>query len=151
MKVILLKDIKGTGKKDQIIEASDGFARNYLIPRKLAVEATATNLNAVQNQKAAVDHKKQQEKQQAQELAKKLEGVEITIHVRAGEKGRLFGKVTNQEIADALNEQFSLEIDRRKISVGTIKEVGPAEAEIKLYPEVAATLKLNIVAQEEKK
>ncbi|MDR2515494.1 MAG: 50S ribosomal protein L9 [Christensenellaceae bacterium] len=148
MKVILLKDIKGTGKKDQIIEASDGFARNYLLPRKLAVEASAANLNAIAGAKAAADHRREAERLAALEQAKKLEEFTVTVSVRAGEKGRLFGKVTNQEIADALKAQFGLEIDRRKISVGTIKELGENEAELKLFAEISAKLKLRIVAQE---
>ena len=93
MKVILLKDIKGTGKKDQIIEASDGFARNYLFPRKLAVEASASNLNAIENAKSAQSHRKEVERQEAQELAKKMGDMVVEIAVRAGENGRLYGKV----------------------------------------------------------
>ncbi|MDR3086108.1 MAG: 50S ribosomal protein L9 [Christensenellaceae bacterium] len=148
MKVILLKDIKGTGKKDQIIEASDGFARNYLLPRKLAVEASASNLNAIAGAKAAADHRREAERLAAREQAKKLEEFTVNVAVRAGEKGRLFGKVTNQEIADALKAQYGIEVDRRKISVGTIKELGENEAEVKLFPEISAKLKLKIVAQE---
>lgn len=148
MKVILLKDIKGTGKKDQIIEASDGFARNYLFPRKLAVEANAANLNSVENAKKAIDHKKEVEKQEAKEQAERLSKLTLTIKVRAGEKGKLFGKVTNQEIADALQEQHGISVDKRKISLDTIKEIGEAQAELKLYPEISAKLKLNVVAQD---
>ena len=96
MKVILLKDIKGTGKKDQIIEASDGFARNYLFPRKLAMEASAANLNAIENAKSAQSHRKEVEKQEAQELARKMGEMVVEVAVRAGENGKLFGKVTNQ-------------------------------------------------------
>lgn len=148
MKVILLQDIKGTGKKDQIIEASDGFARNYLFPRKLAVEANAANLNSVQNKKKALDHKKEVEKQKALEYAKQLGQKSVTVEVRAGENGRLFGKVTNQEIADALKAQHGIEIDKRKISVDTIKELGEAVAEVRLYPEVSTKIKLNVVARD---
>ena len=148
MKVILLKDIKGTGKKDQVIEASDGFARNYLFPRKLAMEANAANLNSIETAKKAQDHRKEQEKLQAMEYAKQLSAKQVTVQVRAGEKGRLFGKVTNQEIADALKAQHGIQIDKRKISVDTIKEVGDAEAEVRLYPEVSAKLRLKVVAKE---
>ena len=95
MKVILLKDIKGTGKKDQIIEASDGFARNYLFPRKLAMEASAANLNAIENAKSAQSHRKEVEKQEAQELARKMGEMTVEVSVCAGENGKLFGKVTN--------------------------------------------------------
>ena len=147
MKVILLQDIKGTGKKDQIIEASDGFARNYLFPRKLAKEANSVNLNAIEKAKAAESHRKDLEKQAAQELAKKMGDMVVTVPVRAGENGRLYGKVTNQEIADALKEKYGMEVDKRKITVDTIKEVGDAEALVKLYPEISAKLKLKIVAE----
>jgi len=148
IKVILLKDIKGTGKKDQVIEASDGFARNYLFPRKLAMEANAANLNSIETAKKAQDHRKEQEKLQAMEYAKQLSAKQVTVQVRAGEKGRLFGKVTNQEIADALKAQHGIQIDKRKISVDTIKELGDAEAEVRLYPEVSAKLRLKVVAKE---
>ena len=96
MKVILLKDIKGTGKKDQIIEASDGYARNYLFPRKLAVEASSANLNAIETAKSAQNHRKEVEKKEAQELAKKMSEMSVDVAVRAGENGKLYGKVTNQ-------------------------------------------------------
>lgn len=147
MKVILLKDIKGTGKKDQIIEASDGFARNYLFPRKLAVEASNANLNAIETAKSAQSHRKEVEKEEAKALAQKMSDMTVEIAVRAGENGRLFGKVTNQEVADALKAKYGMEVDKRKISIDTIKEVGDAEAVVKLYPEVSAKLKLKIVPQ----
>ena len=148
MKVILLKDIKGTGKKDQIIEASDGFARNYLFPRKLAVEASASNLNAIENAKSAQSHRKEVERQEAQELAKKMGDMVVEIAVRAGENGRLYGKVTNQEVADALKAKYGMDIDKRKITVEAVKNVGETEAVIKLYPEISAKIKLNIVAKD---
>ena len=148
MKVILLKDIKGTGKKDQIIEASDGFARNYLFPRKLAVEASSSNLNAIENAKSAQSHRKEVERQEAQELAKKMGDMVVEIAVRAGENGRLYGKVTNQEVADALKAKYGMDIDKRKITVDAVKNVGETEAVIKLYPEISAKIKLNIVAKD---
>ena len=148
MKVILLKDIKGTGKKDQIIEASDGFARNYLFPRKLAVEASASNLNAIENAKSAQSHRKEVERQEAQELAKKMGDMAVETAVRAGENGRLYGKVTNQEVADALKAKYGMDIDKRKITVDAVKNVGETEAVIKLYPEISAKIKLNIVAKD---
>ena len=111
MKVILLKDIKGTGKKDQIIEASDGFARNYLFPRKLAIEATGANLNAIETAKSAQSHRKEVEKKEAQELAKKMGEMSVDVYVRAGENGKLYGKVTNQEVADALKKHDQLPYD----------------------------------------
>lgn len=147
MKVILLKDIKGTGKKDQIIEASDGFARNYLFPRKLATQASAANLNAIENAKSAQNFRKEAERKEAQEQAKKMGEMVVEISVRAGENGRLFGKVTNQEVAVALKGKYGIDIDKRKITVDGIKNVGDAEATVKLYPEISAKLKLKIVSQ----
>ena len=145
MKVILLCDVKGTGKKDQIIEASDGYARNYLFPRKLAMEASSANLNAIETAKSAQNHRKEVEKKEAQELAKKMG--EMSVDVRAGENGKLYGKVTNQQVADALKAKYGIDVDKRKITVDGIKNVGAAEAVVKLYPEVSAKLKLNIVAK----
>jgi len=147
MKVILTQDIKGTGKKDQIIEVSDGYARNFLFPRKLALEATAANLNSVKNLKAAEAHRKDEEKKEALVLAEKMKGLVVDVPVKAGENGKLFGAVTNQEVATALQKQHGIEIDKRKINLGTIKNIGPAEAQVRVYAETVATLKLNIVAK----
>lgn len=148
MKVILKQDIKGIGKKDEIHEVSDGYARNYLFPRKLAVEASASNLNAIENAKSAQSHRKEVERQEAQELAKKMGDMVVEIAVRAGENGRLYGKVTNQEVADALKAKYGMDIDKRKITVDAVKNVGETEAVIKLYPEISAKIKLNIVAKD---
>ena len=147
MKVILKQDVKGIGKKDEIHEVSDGYARNFLFPRKLAVEASNANLNAIETAKSAQSHRKEVEKEEAKALAKKMSDMTVEIAVRAGENGRLFGKVTNQEVADALKANYGMEVDKRKISIDTIKEVGDAEAVVKLYPEVSAKLKLKIVPQ----
>ena len=145
MKVILLKDIKGTGKKDQIIEASDGFARNYLFPRKLAMEASAANLNAIENAKSAQSHRKEVEKQEAQELARKMGEMVVEVAVRAGENGKLFGKVTNQEVADALKARYGLDIDKRKIHLDTdIKAFGGYHIEVKLYNGITAKLAVSV-------
>lgn len=146
MKVIFLEDVRGSGKKGDILNVSDGYARNFLFPKKLATEATAQNLNSIEKQKKAVVHKKEQEKQSALELRAKMKDIEVAVAVRAGEGGRLFGSVTNQEIADALKEQHGIDIDRRKIVLeNAIKQTGPAQCEIKLFAEVSANLKLNIV------
>lgn len=148
MKVILLSDVKGTGKKDQILEVSDGFARNYLLPRKLAVAATADALGAIQTAKKAQEHKKSKEKEAAVALAKRIGEMTLTVSVRAGENGRLFGSLTTQEIADTLLAQHGVEIDKRKVSLEEpVKAVGDAVADLKLYPEVTAKLKLNVVAK----
>jgi large subunit ribosomal protein L9 len=148
MKVILKQDLKGTGKKDQIIEVSDGYARNFLFPRKMAVEASAQNLNSIRTAEAAKQHKKDTERDVAVDLAEKIKQMTVKVSVKAGEKGRLFGSVTTQEIADALKAQHGVDIDKRKISLEEpIKQVGAAKAVVKLYPEVSTTLSLEVVAQ----
>lgn len=147
MKVILLQDVRGSGKKDQILEVSDGYARNYLFPKKLAIEASAANLNNIRTAKAAEAHRKDMEKKEALELGEKLKALTVDVPVRAGEKGRLFGSVTNQEVADALRAQHGIEVDKRRITVESIKNVGPAEAQVRVYAETNVTLKLNILAK----
>ena len=147
MKVILTQDVKGTGTKDSIVTVSDGYARNFLFPRKLAMEATPNNLNAIRRAQEAAEHRKEMEKQEAVRMQEELKNVTVTVAVRAGENGRLFGSVTNQEVVDALKEQVGMTIDKRKVTIPTpIKNLGPAVAEIKLYTGVSAELKLNVVA-----
>ena len=114
MKVILLMDVKGTGKKDQIVEASDGFARNYLIPRKMAKEATAEALNAISRAKSADKHREDVRRAEAEQRARELKGKVVQLTVRGGENGKLYGAVTNDQIAAALKEQFGIEIDKRR-------------------------------------
>ena len=147
MKVILLQDIKGTGKKDQIIEVSDGFGRNYLLPRKLAVEATNEAVNSIENSKSAAKHREDVKKNEAEQAARELKGKTVTVKVRAGENGRLYGSITTQEIADALKAQHGVELDKRKIEVeGKVTSVGQTSITIKLYPGVAAKMNLVIEA-----
>lgn len=147
MKVILLEDIKGTGKKDQVIKVSDGYARNFLFPRKLAMEASAQNLNSLRKAEQAHQHKKDVEREEAIALAERLKEMTVRVSVKAGEKGRLFGSVTTQEISDALKEQFGVTVDKRKISLPEpIRQIGPGRAEAKLYTEVTAELTLDVVA-----
>ena len=147
MKVILLKDIKGTGKKDQIIEVSDGFGRNYLLPCKLAVEATNEAVNSIENSKSAAKHREDVKKNEAEQAARELKGKTVTVKVRAGENGRLYGSITTQEIADVLKAQHGVELDKRKIEVeGKVTSVGQTSITIKLYPGVAAKMNLVIEA-----
>ncbi len=149
MKVILLQDIKGTGKKDQLIEVSDGYARNFLLPRKMAMEASKQNVNSLKSAERATEHRKAVEKEEAQALAARLAEITINITVKAGANGRLFGSVTTQEIADALKAQHGITIDKRKISLPEpIRQCGEAKAEAKLYPEVGAVLTLNVTTGE---
>ena len=147
MKVILLENIKGVGKKDEVINAADGYARNYLLPKKLAVEANAENMSKLNNKKEAASYKKDVEKQQAEELAKKLKGILLKIRVKAGENGKIFGGVTAKEIADNLKEQYGLSIDKKKIELkDTIKTLGSFEVSVKLFEGVVAILKVEVIS-----
>ena len=148
MKVILLQDVKKMGKKGDVIEASDGYARNYLFPRKLAEEATANALHVVNAKKENERKKKLAELEAAQKLAAELKGKEVTINAKAGDNGRLFGAITNKDVAEAINSEFNLSIDKKKIVVNTIKVAGTYEVEVKLYPEVSTKMKVNIVPKQ---
>ncbi len=148
MKVILLQDIKGTGKKDQIIEVSDGFARNYLFPKKLASEANAFNLNTMQTQKDAQKHKEELLKQAAAEQAKALEGKTVVITTKIGKEGRMFGSIGPKEIADALSAQHNIQADKKKITVDSIKTLGEYSAAVKLYPSISAKIKVLVKAED---
>ena len=148
MKVILLQDVKKMGKKGDVIEASDGYARNYLFPRKLAEEATANALHIVNAKKENERKKKLAELEEAQKLAAELKGKEVTIDAKAGDNGRLFGAITNKDIAEVINKQFNLTIDKKKIVVNTIKVAGEYEVEVKLYPEVSTKMKVIIVPKQ---
>ena len=148
MKVILLDNIKGVGKKDDVIDASDGYARNYLLPRKLAVEANAENMSKLNNKKEASNYKKDMEKQSAEETAKKLKGILLKIKVKAGENGKIFGGVTAKEISDNLKNQYQIEIDKKKIELKEqIKTLGSFSVTIRLYEGVTAILKIEVLSQ----
>ena len=149
MKVILLQDIRGTGKKDQIVEASDGYARNYLIPRKLAKEATADNLNTIKLQEKARQAQIAREKAEALENAKKLESIVVKVSAKAGANGRLFGAVTNKEISEALEKQHSMVIEKNKIVLPEpIKNYGSYEVKCKFGYEISGII--HVVVSEEK-
>lgn len=144
MKVILLKDIKGTGKKDQIIEASDGFARNFLFPKGLAREASATNLNAIENAKAAQKHREDVERAKAEETRKALSGKAIKIVARGAEGGRLYGSVTAQEIADELFKQYGVKVEKRRIDVANIRNAGDFTVSVWLYAGITAEVTAKV-------
>lgn len=144
MKVILLKDIKGTGKKDQIIEASDGFARNFLFPKGLAREASATNLNAIENAKAAQKHREDVERAKAEETHKALSGKAIKIVARGAEGGRLYGSVTAQEIADELFKQYGVKVEKRRIDVANIRNAGDFTVSVWLYAGITAEMTAKV-------
>lgn len=144
MKVLLLADVKGKGKKDQIVNVSDGYARNFLFPKKLAVEADAKALADAKSKEEAKEYKIEQDKAAARELAKKLEGTIVKIKATAGADGRLYGSITTADIAQALQEQSGIQIDKRKIVTdGAIKAYGSYMLTVKLYPEIQG--KLNLV------
>ncbi len=147
MKVLLLADVKGKGKKDQIVNVSDGYARNFLFPKKLAVAADAKAMADAKNKEDARLFKIEQDKAAAREIAAKLEAAVVKIKASAGADGRLYGSITTQDIADALKEQASIEVDKRKIvSDGAIKAFGSYTLDVKLYPEIVG--KINLIVYE---
>ena len=138
MKVLLLQDVKGKGKKDQIINVSDGYARNFLFPKKLAVPATTDNMNAMRIKENARLAQIEREKEAAKETAKKLEGIKVTIKAKSGNGGKLFGAVTSKEISDALAAQFGITVEKNKIvQSDPIKNYGTYEVKCKLGHEVS--------------
>ena len=147
MKVILLQDIKQVGKKGDVIEASDGYARNFLFPRKLAQEANDSNMHILNNKKENERKQKLAELEAAQKLAGDLKGKEITIKAKAGESGKLFGAITSKDVAELIKAQYKIEIDKKKIVMDTIKLAGGYEIDVKLYPEVSTKMKVIIVPQ----
>lgn len=148
MKVILLDNIKGVGKKDEVINASDGYARNFLFPKKLAVEANNENMNKLKAKKQSEQYKKDVDKENAQKLSAELDKLNLTIKVKAGENGRIFGGVTSKEIAEELKKQHKIDIDKKKIVLAeNIKNVGSFNINIKLYEGVTGTLKVKVVSE----
>lgn len=148
MKVILLQDIKNVGRKDEIINANDGYARNFLFPKKLALEATKDNLLKLQAKKNSQAHKKNLEIEKFKKQAEKINNIELTLKVKAGENGKIFGGVTAKEIAEELKKQYKMEIDKKKIVLKeTIKNIGRFSVEVKFGEGINAKLALNIVAE----
>ena len=144
MKVILLQDVKGHGKKGELCNVSDGYARNFLFPKKLAVEADNAAMNELKNREQAAAHHKQEEINAAKETAAKLEGKTVTIKAKAGSNGKLFGSVTSKEIASEIAKTLGIEIDRKKMSVADIKNFGEYTAEIKLYTGITAKITVKV-------
>lgn len=148
MKVILKQDIKGVGKKDQIINANDGYARNFLFPKNLAVPADKGNMTNLQSKQSSEQHRKNLEKEAAIETKKKIEEVSLKIQVKSGENGKVFGSVTSKEIGDNLDKQYKIKVDKKKIILQEpIKNVGTFNIEIKLYDGVNAKLKINVIGE----
>ena len=145
MKVILLVDIPGTGKKDQIIEAADGFARNYLIPRKKAKEATPEVLNSIEKAKSADKHREDVRRAEAEERSHSLKGKVIQVQGRGGENGKLYGAITNEQIAAAIKEQYGFELDKRRIEQDEpIRTVGQSTVTLKLYAGISVRMLVNV-------
>lgn len=149
MKVILLQDVKGSGEKDQIINVSDGFARNYLFPRKWAAEATPGALKEIERKREAEAKKEADRKAEAQAKAHLLHDKVIQIGARCGEKGRLYGSITSQEIADGLMQQHGVTVDKRKIELPEpIRHVGDVEVTVWIYPGITTTMMVHVTAAE---
>ncbi len=147
MKVILQQDIKKLGNKGDIVEVSEGYGRNFLLPRKAAVLANAENLNVAKAQQGSRERKKQQASDEAKLMAAQLEKVEVTVGVKIGEGGKLFGSVTGKDVAEALKKQ-GIEVDKKKISIqGDVVGAGMYEAVIKVHPEITSKIKVNVVAK----
>ena len=145
MKVVLKQDVKSIGKKDELHEVSDGYARNYLLPRGLAVAADAAAVNEVRTKAAASEHRAASELASAQALAKKLDGLGVCIKAKAGQGGRLFGSVTSRDVAQALAEKAGEAVDKRKIVMnGDIKNFGTYNVEVKIYPKVTAHVTVKV-------
>lgn len=147
MIVILLKDVKGTGKAGEVIKVSDGFARNMLIPKGLATEATEGNVRSLEKQKKLAEDKKADEYAKAKALAEKISGVKVKIKTKSGEGGKLFGSITSKDIAEALKEQHGIDVDKKKFMLdGPIKHGGETTVDIKVFQDVVATLTVSINA-----
>ena len=144
MKVILTQDIKGVGKKDEIINSNDGYARNFLLPRKLAVEANAKNMSLLQGRKDSANFKKEKEKENALKLQDKLSKIMLKVKVKAGGNGKIFGSITSKEIAAQIKSQFALDIDKRKVTAPDIKELGSYNIEVKLHQGVVAKMTVMV-------
>ncbi len=145
MKVILLQDVKSLGKKGQTVEVSDGYARNFILPKKLGIEANARNMNDLKLQKAHEEKVAKEQLEEAKELAAKIEGLSVELSIKSGKDGRTFGSVSTKEIAQAFKEQNGIEIDKKKISLDEpIRTVGTSIVNIKLHREVTAKLTVKV-------
>ena len=144
MKVVLKQDVKGLGKKGELVNASDGYARNFLFPKNLAVEANAQNMTELKNREQAEKYKIETETAQAKKDAAEISGKTIVITAKAGQNGKLFGSVTAKEIAEKIEKEFGIKTDKRKITVDDIKQFGTFEFEIKLYTGVSAKLFVRV-------
>ena len=148
MKVILTEDVKGTGKKGQVVDASDGHARNFLLPRKLAVEATKANVAALESKQKNEEHRLHRELDAANRIAERLKDRTVRISVKVGEGGKMFGSVSSREISEALKSQANIDVDKKKITVDEhVKSVGTYTAHAKLHSQVNAVINFTVTAE----
>ena len=148
MKVILLQDIKAVGKKGQVLDASDGYARNYLLPKKLAVVADAANMNELKTKQEANKYKRDMSMASAKELSEKMKNFELVFKIKAGDNGKIFGSITSKDIADELNKKYYVEVDKKKVMLSdAIKNLGVYNVEIKLFEGVSGMLKVSVIAE----
>ncbi len=147
MEIILTQDVKSLGKKGEIVKVSDGYARNFILPKKLGMEATKQNLYDLNMQKAAEEKRQKEILEEAKEFGKKLEGLTIKVSIKAGEGGKTFGSVSTKEIAEAAKKQFNLELDKKKLQLNDpIKNAGSYTVPVKLHPQVTAEMKVKVEA-----
>lgn len=149
MKVILLQDVKGTGKKGELKEVSEGYGRNYLLPRKMAVEATSGNVNSLNEQKRLDEVKKAQILEDAKKLGEKIEALQVILFAKPGKDGRLFGAISTKQIVEALKKQHQITIDKKKLLLDdAIRTLGATKVPVKLHAEVTATLMVHVKEQQ---
>lgn len=147
MKIILKVDIKGVGKKNEVINASDGYARNFLLPKNLAVEANAENMSKLKAQNEATQFKKNTEKEDAKKISEKLTKIMVKVQVKAGENGKIFGGVSAKDVSENLEKQHSIKIDKKKIDLKeTIKTLGVHNVDVKLYEGVSGKIKVDVIS-----
>ena len=145
MKVILLQDVKGTGKKNEVKEVSDGYARNFLLPKKLAVPADNTNMKELNEKNKSIENKAQKEYEAAVELGKKMEELSVVIYSKAGDGGRLFGSITSKDIAEQIKKQHNIEVDKRKITLDEpIRVLGSRFVDIKIHQKVTTKIRVDV-------
>ncbi len=145
MEIILIQDVKSLGKKGEIVKVSDGYARNFILPKKLGLEANAKNLNDLKLQKAAQAKLEKEQLEAAQALGEKIEGSAVTVRIKTGENGKVFGSVSVKEIAEAMKEQLGLDVDKKKISIANpIRNEGTFSATVKLHPQVSSELTVKV-------
>lgn len=148
MKVILLDNIKGVGRKDDVIEANDGYARNFLIPKKLAIPANAENMSKLKGKQDSKAHQKDVDKKAAEEMKEKLSKIILKIKVKAGGNGKIFGGVTSKEVSEQLKAQYNYDVDKKKIEIKeTIKNIGMFTVKVKLFEGVVGELKIDIIGE----